>query len=398
MPDPTHGLLRQATDFRTLWLARAVSFTGDGVARVALVLLTARSGPGAVSLVLLANTLPQLLGPLAGALADRFEQRRLMISCNVGQAISFCLLATVTPPLPTLLVVVAAAAVLATLFGPAGKSSIPQLVPRRSLPRANALMGAASNLQLVAGPALGGALAGLAGTRTAFALDAASFLICAALLTRLPPLRHQNLTTDGIWASTIAGLRYTVTTAPARALGLGTLVFVSFAAMDNVALVFLIRDSLHGSQTQYGLAVAAFGIGLLLASLALARFAGRRPAQHWLLSGALAGAIGTAATGLAPLPAAAMATQLLAGAGNTLDVVATDTLVQQLIPQHMLGRVFGSIGTAAQAGSAIATALAAPLVAGVGARSTFLAAAGGMLIGLAALTPILKHPTGAVAT
>ena len=385
------GLLRQAPQFRMLWLARAVSFTGDGVAQVALVLLTASRGPGAVGLVLLANALPHLLGPLAGALADRFEQRRVMILCNLGQAVGFGLLGVIATPLPTLLIVVAATSVLATLFGPAGKSSVTRLVAPHQLPRANAMLGTAANLQIIAGPAIGGVLIGLTGTGMAFVVDAASFLVCAALLTRLPSLPPQNAPVDGIWRSTAAGLRYCAANPRVRALGVGTLVFVSFAAIDNVALVFLVRGSLHGSRTEYGLIVAGFGVGLLVASLALSRFAGRVTGQRWLFAGIVIGAAGTAATGLAPDAAGAVVGQVVAGVGNTLDVVATDTLVQQFVPQHMLGRVFGSIGTAAQTGSALAYAAAAPLVAAAGARVAFLVAAGGMIVGLAALRPALKR-------
>ena len=72
------GLLREARRFRFLWLSRTISATGIGVSRVALVLLASPAGAGAVSLVLLASTLPQLLGPVAGAVADRVDQRRLL--------------------------------------------------------------------------------------------------------------------------------------------------------------------------------------------------------------------------------------------------------------------------------------------------------------------------------
>ena len=67
--------------FRVLWWSRAISFAGDGVGRTALVLYAATHGATAVSLVLLAIALPRFLGPLAGALADRFDQRRLMAVC-----------------------------------------------------------------------------------------------------------------------------------------------------------------------------------------------------------------------------------------------------------------------------------------------------------------------------
>jgi MFS family permease len=385
------GLLRVAPAFRSLWLSRAISFTGDGVARVALVLLVAPRGPTDVSVVLLANTLPRLLGPVAGAVADRVDQRRLLVVCELGQGAIYAVLALTAPSLTVLLVLVAVAGVLATLFTPAGKSSIPRLVDADRYAEANALLGAAFNLQIVAGPALGGVLVGFAGTSWAFGVNAASFGMSALLLARLPRLLPEpGGAAAGLLAETRAGLRYTMTTRAPRALALGTLVFVSFAAIDNVALVFLVRRVLHGSQSEYGVAVASFGFGMLAASVVLARLAARWPPQRWLFGGVVCGAVGTAGTGLAPSLGLAVVGQAVAGVGNTADLVGTDTLVQQLVPHRMLGRVFGTVGTAAQVGSGIAYAGGGPLVASLGARWALIVSAIGMLVGLAALTPVFR--------
>jgi MFS family permease len=60
----------------------------------------------AVSALLLAGTVPSLLGPLAGALVDRVEQRRLMLGAQAGQALLYGAMAAVLPPLSVLLVLV----------------------------------------------------------------------------------------------------------------------------------------------------------------------------------------------------------------------------------------------------------------------------------------------------
>ena len=94
-------LLRRNPLFRTFWSARAVSFVGDGMALIALLLYVqeTRESGIAVSLLLLAATIPRLLGPLAGAVADRFEQRRLMVACDLGQAALYAAIAASLPPL-----------------------------------------------------------------------------------------------------------------------------------------------------------------------------------------------------------------------------------------------------------------------------------------------------------
>ena len=384
------ALLREAPHFRYLWLSRSISATGTGAGRVALILLAAPAGPGTVSLVLLCTALPQLLGPVAGTIADRVDQRRLLAGCEAGQGVIYTLVAAGRPPLPALLPLVTAAGLLAALMSSAGKSSVPRLVPAARLPQANALLGLAFNLQLVAGPAIGGALAGLAGLTPAFAVNAASFFASAVLLTRLGPLPPQSGRADGgIMADTWAGLRYAARAPVLRALLLGTVVFVSFAATDNVALVFLVKRSLHGSAVGYGAATAAFGAGMAAASLALAAWANRRPAAHWLIGGVSLGALGTAATGLAPAIVLACAAQAAAGAGNTADLVGTDTLIQQSVPAGLLGRAFGAVYAAAQLASGLAYAAAGSLVTFTGPRTTFLIAGTGMLAGLAVIGPAL---------
>ena len=213
----------------------------------------------------------------------------------------------------------------------------------------------------------------------------------ALLLVRLPSLRPVEAgTPSGIWTETISGLRYAAHSPLPRALTLGTLMVVSFAAIDNVALVFLVERDLHGSATAYGLAVAAFGVGMIIASLALSRIAHRWQPGRWLLLGTVASATGTAATGTAASLGLAAIGQGLAGIGNTAELVGTDTLVQQQAPAHITGRVFAILYTAAQAGSGIASAAAGPLVATAGARTALFIAGGGTLLGLAALHPAIR--------
>jgi MFS family permease len=386
------GVLGSSPRFRYLWLSRAISCTGIGVSQVALVLLAARSGPGTVSLVLLCNVAPRLLGPFAGALADRFDQRRLLAVCETGQGMIFAVIAATRPPLAGLLPLVAAAGLLATLFSPAGKSSVSRLVPPNALGRANALLGAAFNLQVVAGPAIGGVLAGVAGTTVAFAVNSGSFFASALLLTRLgplPPVRSGAVARQAMLRETWDGLRYAAATPVLRALVTSTLVFVSFAAMDNVALVFLVHRALHGSGSEYGMLVAAFGAGMMAASAYLSVRADRRRACTWLLAGIGAGAAGTVATGLAPTAWAAGLALAVAGAGNTADLVGSDTMVQQTVPAGMLGRAFGAVGAAAQLASGIAYVAGGPLVAAVGPRAALLTAGLGMLSGAVILVPAL---------
>jgi MFS family permease len=373
--------------FRVLWWSRAVSFAGDGIGRTALVLYAATHGAAAVSAVLLAVAVPRFLGPVAGALADRFDQRRLMAVCETGQAVVFAVLAVFLPSLPVLIALVLVSASFATAFVPAGRSAVPSLVPPRDLGRANALLGTAFNIQIAVGPTLGGLAVELGGARIAFAVNALTFVVSALILTRLPALRNTG-DHSGLWAETLAGLRFVATTPGPRALVLSLFVAVSFAAIDNVALVFLVSDELHGSAAEFGLTQGAFGVGMLVAS-GLLTF-GRRSAVALLVGGFALSATGAVATALLPTVLAVAAAQALAGVGNGADNVASDTLVQRLTPRHLLGRTFGVVATAAQLGSAVAYAVAGPLITGLGPRGAFLVAGAGTVLALLVVIPALR--------
>ena len=165
---------------------------------------------------------------------------------------------------------------------------------------------------------------------------------------------------------------------------------VAFAGVDNVALVFLARDELRAGPLGFGLAASGFGVGMLLASAAYTRTGGRSPVAM-LLAGTAATGAGTLLTGLAPALAVAVATQLVAGAGNATENIGYDTVVQDLVPRELLGRVFGTVGTAAQLGAALAYAGAGPLVSLAGPRAVFVLGGAGTLATLLALAPALHH-------
>jgi len=219
---------------------------GAAITTTALILYLAETGVSPLGLagVLVARSLPQVLGPLAGALADRVDARRLMILCDLGQAATVGAIALFLPPYPLLVALVAASSILSALFLPAGKGAIPRLVAREDLTAANTLMGASFNLSIAAGPALATLLVAGLGARAAFALDAATFVLSAALISRLPS----------------SALRPDASPAADRvrsSVALGLFLSVAFAALDDVALLFLVTDSLGSDRLFVGAATTA---------------------------------------------------------------------------------------------------------------------------------------------
>src|SRR4051794_36649753 len=181
------GLFMNAA-FHRYWTARLVSYAGDQIARTALlVAVFDRYGGAAVGFFLLAATVPRLFGPALGALADRFDQRRIIVACDLTQAVLYTAVALLSPSLPVLLTLVAAASVAATTFTPAGRSLLPELVGPDRIGVANARLAVGVNIGFAAGPAVGGVLLSVAGLTPTLLLDVVSFLVSAALVAGLRP-------------------------------------------------------------------------------------------------------------------------------------------------------------------------------------------------------------------
>ena len=215
--------------------------------------------------------------------------------------------------------------------------------------------------------------------------DAASFLLSAALLLRVSPLPpHRSAARASFLADTRAGLAYVRRHAVARAVVVTLFLGVAFAGIDNVALVFLSREVLGAGALGFGVVAAAFGIGMLVASIALSSGRGRSP-RMLFIGGWTLTAAGTLLTGVAPVLWFAVAAQAIGGLGNGADNVASDTLIQRSVPREMLGRVFGLTSTAAYVGAGIAYAAGGPLLDATSPRFVFLVAGVGVLavVGLA---------------
>ena len=372
---PKARLLRTNPAFRRLFLARSTSYIGDGVALTALLLhieSTTRAGV-AVSALLIAYSLPQLLGPLAGALADRVDQRRLMIASDLGRCIVYVSLALTLPPFPILLAVFALDGSLATAFRPAGRAAIPALVQRGELMTANAWMVSALNVGAAVGPLLGGLLVAAFGVPGALAANALTFVVSATLLANLPALPPEEVDGDrmGFFATVREGLVFARRDKLVRAVLVGLVLGVGVGALDNVALVFMARRVFDAGPAGYGLLGTAFGLGMIVSSLFLVR-------KHSFSSNALfvAGWFGTAlgnlGVGLAPTVVVAAGAQLFGGGGNGVVLVGGDTLIQEHVPKPMLGRAIGIAGAAPFVGSLFADASGGLLVDAFGARATFL--------------------------
>lgn len=384
------GIFGRSPAYRTFWSARTISLFGDAIANVALVLYIAQNthtginSNVAVGLLLLAQVVPRFLGPLAGTLADRIDQRRLMVLCDFAQVFLFGIIALLLPPFPILLGLVLVTSLLATFFLPAGRSALPMLVAPDDLTPANALLASGNNLTLVLGPAIGGLIVSIMSIRAALLVDALTFVVSVVLLTRLPALPPVSSalenTTQTFLRDTLSGLAYLARHRIVRAVAFALFLTVTFAAVDNVTLVFLARNSLNAGATGYGILASVFGAGMILSPLIVLRWKARLTTAVLLLAGMLLDGLGTLLTGLAPFLVIAMLTQCLAGAGNGFENVGSDTLIQQTVPRAMLGRVFGITYSGISVALGLAYAGGGALLLFLSPRMVFVLAGGGVIV------------------
>ena len=210
-------------DFRLLLSGQAASTLGDRIVFVALALYVTDIGsPSDVGIVLAAHALP-LVGFLliGGVWADRLPRHRVMVVTDLVRFALHALLATLiftgTVAIWQLIVIEALFGSAEAFFRPAANGLLPQTVPEREIQQANGLSTLSNNIGEFAGPALATALVLGLGAGWAFALDAATFLISAALLSRVRPRRRETSARQLLVAPEAARPAQALATPPATA-------------------------------------------------------------------------------------------------------------------------------------------------------------------------------------
>jgi|GEM_PF-1762571 len=373
------------------WLAgEGLSAFGDQCTSVALtVTAIGVLGPAAAGPVLAAVGLPRLVLPLVGGvLADRFDPRRLLLACHLLRAAALLALAAgwagggAWPLLATTLLL----GVGAALADPAGRSLAPRLVARAELIRVTSARSTAARLAAVLGAPMGGLLLSAAGIRTVLLLDAASFVIAAALLVPMPGLAACRPSRGGGMLADIGdGLRCAARN-PVAGPALLLLAAVNLAVCGPVQLG--ITELAQASRWQpwvVGVLIGAFGAGGAAGALLLTA-AGHRLRRGGVLAVVAAATAAACLLAMAAVPAFPVllpAMVMLGTSAVAANILAT--LVQHAMPPELAGRTAGLLvltvwgsWSLSIAGSGLALRL-------LGTRPTLLVTAAA----LAALTAVL---------
>ena len=352
-----HPYVRLATNgpFSAMWLAQVISSLGDRVHQIALVFLVARAtngSPLALGLVFAAMTLPtSVVGPLAGALVDRWDRKWVMVASDLVRAalvIAIPIVSGVSVALVVVLVLLIAVA--SSFFRPARSAALPQVVPDEDLLTANSAMWVADTGSDLVGYALGGLFVAFLGSALslAFWIDGASYLASAGLLAavaipRIVPARGgAGGAAASLRADLVAGWRFlrsetvlfaTTVQAAIAEYGLGALMALS------PLLVAALPLGKMDAPTAYGFFEMSMGVGLLGGGVVIGAIATRFPKGPAIAAGFTAVGVTLILFSITHSLWVVLALAAINGVANVVFVIPSQTIFQQRTPDSMLGRV-----------------------------------------------------------
>ncbi len=393
-------------EFRLLWVAQSASVLGDNIVLVALALfIIERTGSASdLGLVLAAQALSLVAFlALGGVWADRLPRHRVMVATDLVRCALHALLAALifagSVPIWQVVVIEALFRSAEAFFRPAANGLLPQTVPESDIQPATAITTLSENAAQFAGPALATALVLGAGAGWAFVLDAATFLVSAALLVRMHPRpRLEDAGTQArrparnasVWRDIREGAREV----RSRVWVWATLASFAVALCCGLGTWFvlgpLIAREQYGHLGVYGVLEAALGLGTIAGSLLGVAWRPRFPMRLAMLAVLLwplldilfAEGVTLALVG----PAA-----VLAGVGFALFNIWWLTALAERIPAHALSRVTSYDWMASYALLPLGYLLAGPLASRLGAVDVL--AGGSALAALAFALGLLPRET-----
>lgn len=337
--------------YRTLWIGILASALGTWMQIVAQSLLVLRiTGNSAVALgtVSLAQASAFFVfAPLGGTFADRHDKRRLLFRTQTLLMLTAFLLAalTATGKIHLWMIVVLAftSGVLLSFDQPARAALLPLLAPPEDLVNAISLQTLAFNAASIAGPPLGGAIAGVAGLAGDFALNGCSYLGVILSLLLLPPHTTASPAASSAPLRTWAAVREMLAVIQKKpAVSAAVLVYavLLFVAPSQALLVpIFVTSVLRRGAQQLGLLFAASGIGTVIGSLFVASFGSFHHKGRVLVSANAVWVMALALFALSRSFASSFAMLLLMAAAQSVFTTLVITLMQGSVEARMRGRI-----------------------------------------------------------
>jgi MFS family permease len=395
------ALLRAEPRARWFFVALTQSALGTGAAYPALLLIAYERfhSPWAISAVLVADLAPAMfLGPLFGALADRWSRRWCTVAADVLRAGAFIGVA-LAQDFALTIAFAALAGVGTALFTPAALAGLPSLVSKERIPAATSLYGAIADLGFTAGPGLAAVVLVVAGPEEILLVNGISFAVSALILARLPfgfrPAAAPG--TDfkrppSLLRETREGLAIVARMRGIRIVIAGSTGALFFGGLFNVAELLFATEDLNAGDAAYSVLVALFGFGFVFGSLAGSKGGAPELLRKRFLQGAVLMGLGFLLAGLAPTVVVAFVTFMLAGFGNGLLLVHERVIVQQTLPDGLLGRAFGVKDALASWAFGLAFLAAGGLLTVMEPRTLILGSGiGGLLVALVCVLALRRE-------
>jgi predicted MFS family arabinose efflux permease len=333
-------------EFRAIFAAHVISFSGDVIAQLALaVLVFERTGSAlGSSLTFALGFVPHVFGgTLLSSVADRFPVRRTLIGCDLASAGLVALMALPGLPVPLLLGLLLPLGAIAPVFGGARAASLPDVLGGEAFALGRSLLRMVAQTSQIGGFALGGLLLALLSPRPLLLLDAASFVASAVLLrvgTRERPPRADlpaaGAARRSVARDSLAGVRLTLASARLRPLLLFYWLPPAFTVAPE-ALAAPYVAQLGGSPAAVGLLLAAAAAGSVAGMLTAGAWLG--PSRRLRLVVPLASWTFVPLLGFAARPGLipAMALLALSGLGWAYSI-GLDQRLLEATPEHLRGR------------------------------------------------------------
>ena len=379
-----------------------VSGLGDGVFWVGLiaVLLDRGIGVGGFAVAAVVRLGPRaIISAPAGVLADRVDRRRLLVALDLGRAVLMIGLAVAVrgdAGVVLVLSAVLASYTLAAPYRPALTAALPLVAGERGLSSATALIGTIRQLMTFIGPVIGAIVVHWSSPDIAFSINAATFVLSAVLIAQVSELGGKPSNPDiGLsdhrsdWSQRLAGGWREVTATSGLWL-LAILVFVMYAVRGAELVLFaLVAEQRLGlGSSGVGVLTGAVGLGALCALPIATRFADTHRPDVIVVASIAATAIPTALLGIVHSPAIACVVLFQTGIGIVAFEVVSVILLQRLARQEMLGRVFGLIGTASNAGKLFGAVITPVIVITLDLAHTLMLI--GVVVGLVAACTVRR--------
>jgi MFS family permease len=387
--------------FRDRWIASTVSSLGTWMQDTAgtwlMTVLT--TSPLLIALMQTAASLPVLfLGLLAGATADIYERRRLLIFWQCWMLAAVAVLAVLTffgviTPI-MLLLFTFLLNIGSAMNNPAWQAIVPELVPREQIPNAVTLNAASNNIARAVGPALGGLMIAAfvvphRGAGWLFALNSASFAGVIWILWRWKrqPIFKSALPAERIAGSVRSGLRYLRYAPDLQGPLIRAFTFTFFVSSVWALLALVAKSDLHQGAMGYGILNGCLGLGAVIGAVLLARIRRRFDADTLLLATAVYYVATMLTLALVRIPAVAILALIGAGFSWTTTMSTLNVSVQLSVPAWVYARALGVYLMAFQGGLAMGSVVWGAIAQRSSTRVSLICAA----IGLGASIPFMQR-------